>query len=276
MADDRQVGLEKDEGAPIRVWDTHAHLVDDGFRSDLPEVVERARSEGVEGIVVVGYTVETSVRAYEIAVRYGLRATAGLHPNYLNEADTRQWGRIVELLERRECVAVGETGMDGYRKEVPMDVQRAWFLRHIELAAKLELPVVVHSRDAGGEVIDCLEEGFERFGRCKVVMHAFGEDESVLRRALELGAYISFAGNITYRNRKFDRLRGLVACVPTDRLLVETDSPFLAPEPHRRKRNEPAFVRFVLQRAAELRGESERTLGECVCRNAAAVFGRCP
>lgn len=267
--------VEQDQnqgGAPIRLWDTHAHLVEDVFAEDLEAVVERALSHGVEQIVVIGYTADTSKRARELAHRFQLRFSAGLHPNYLAGADDSSWATITALLEDDLCAAVGETGLDGYRNDVPMEIQRKWFLRHLEVATRRGIPVVIHSRDAGTQVIECLREARNRFGPCPVVMHAFSESIDVLNAALELGAYISFAGNITYRNRKFDKLRSLVPRVPADRLLVETDAPFLTPEPFRGKRNEPAYVRFTAAKIAELRGQPIGEVARITWENAARLF----
>jgi len=260
----------QDEQKRRILWDTHAHLADETFEADVEEVIERARREGVEQIVVVGYTAESSRQAVDLAHRYGLRAAVGLHPNYLNDASGADWDEIVRLVEDQDhVVAIGETGLDAYRDHVPLRTQREWFVRHLELATVHHKPVVVHCRDAGQELIDIFQHTHPL---PTLVLHAFGENERVLREALEAGAYISFAGNVTYRNRKFQPLHALVAAVPSERLLVETDSPYLAPEPHRGKRNEPAYVRYTVERLAELRGEPVETICRVVRENARQVF----
>ncbi len=253
------------------LWDTHAHLVEDTYDSDLEEVLERARAQGVCDILIVGYTATTSRKAVDLAQRYGLWAAVGLHPNYLGEATGADWDELVRLLEDQpKAVAIGETGLDAYRDFVPLDVQREWFTRHLQLAGMLHKPVVIHCRDAGGLLLDVLHAVHPL---PPLIMHAFGEDERVLREVLDLGAYVSFAGNVTYRNRKFDRLRSLVPLVPDHRLLVETDSPYLSPEPLRGKRNEPAYLVHTVERIAQLRGTDPATVRALVTRNARRVFG---
>ncbi len=253
------------------LWDTHAHLVDDTYESDLEEVLERARDQGVRNIVVIGYTATTSRRAVDLAHRYSLWAAVGLHPNYLGNVTGADWDEIVRLLEDQpKVVAIGETGLDGYRDLVPLEVQKEWFARHLQLAALLHKPVVIHCRNAGSALLDVLHSVHPL---PQLIMHAFGEDARVLREVLELGAYVSFAGNITYRNRKFDALRALVPLVPDQRLLIETDAPYLAPEPMRGKRNEPAYLVHTLRRMAELRGTDEQSLRAAIARNASRVFG---
>jgi TatD DNase family protein len=256
------------------LWDTHAHLTDEAFQEDLLPVLTRARQAGVTDILVVGYTADSSERAVELAAAHQLHAAVGLHPNYLQGVTERDWRRVEELLRHEHVVAVGETGLDGFRKTVPGEVQREWFRRHLELAYRWGLPVVIHSRDAGQDVVGCLREASSSGLQPLLILHSFSESAPVLHEALALGAYISFSGNITYRNRKFDPLRQLARQVPAEKLLVETDAPYLAPEPHRGARNEPSFLRYVVEELARLRGVSFEELATSVSQNARRIFQR--
>lgn len=232
-------------------------------------MLARAAAAGISHVVVIGESLPGSERALELARgKPGRSATAGVHPHEASRWSPEAAQRMRELLETPEVVAVGETGLDYHYMHSPRETQRHVFEAHVQLAAELGKPVVVHARDADADMAAMLRE----LGRNPpvVVLHSFSSGDAVWDAGMSIGAYFSFSGMITFKNwSPTDRLS---AC-PTDRLLVETDSPYLAPVPHRGRRNEPSFVREVAERAAALRGETLETLARCTTDNARRCFG---
>ncbi len=234
----------------MRLIDSHAHLTDERLANDAEAVIDRAREAGVAAVVTIGSDLEDSRGAIALVERFsGVYASVGIHPHAAARADEETFAEIEALARSRNVVAVGETGLDYYYDHSPRETQRSAFLRHLELARRLDLPVVVHSRDADEDLSAVLKEGGHEV---RGVLHCFTGGRALLEAALAAGWYISFSGLITFRNFADAEL---LRAVPQDRFLVETDSPYLAPVPHRGKRNEPAHVVLVAQRAAELRGE---------------------
>ena len=201
-------------------------------------------------------------------------AAAGIHPNYAAQAGPDDWQQTLRLLDEPRVVAVGETGLDRHWDFTPFDVQQDFFRRHLELAQQRDLPVIIHCRDAEADLLPMLRQAAAR-GPLRGVLHAFSGDAALAQQCLALGFWISFAGNVTYTNKKFDGLRAVAAAVPPDRLLVETDSPYLVPHPLRGKqrRNEPAWVRHTAQCLAALRGQSLAELAALTSGNARRLFG---
>jgi TatD DNase family protein len=249
--------------------DTHSHLTDERFEGEVPEVMARARAAGLAAVVTLGTELADSERAISLAeAEPGLYAAVGIHPHAASSASPDAMARVREMAARPRVVAIGETGLDYHYDFSPRMAQRWSFLRQMEMAAELDLPVVVHCREAEADVTAALRDSGEG---TRGVLHSFAGGRTLLETALDLGWYISFSGMITFK--KYEGAE-LLRSVPLDRLLVETDSPYLAPVPHRGKRNEPAFVQFVAARAAELRGEDPATLAAAVTRNARAFFQR--
>lgn len=252
--------------------DTHAHLNDEKFAGDLDAVVDRALAAGVERILVIGIDVATSRRAVELAEKYPpLLAVVGIQPNSLGEVKEGDVERIGELARHPRVAAIGETGLDRYWDVAPIELQREYFLRHLALAAERDLPVVIHCREAEADVVDALcQFRAASGGAISGVMHSFTGSDDTAARCVELGLAISFAGMVTYK--KSDDLRAVAATVPDDRLLVETDSPYLSPEPVRGRRNEPAHVIHTGARLADVRGVSTGALASQTTANATRVF----
>ena len=254
----------------MELIDTHAHLDEDAFALDLDEVVARATEAGVVAIVTIGTTAESSRRAVELAGRYAsVYAAVGIQPNYVAEAKPGDWEKIEELARAPRVVAIGETGLDRYWDYAPIDLQRDYFDRHLELARRLDLPFVVHCRQAEDDVVAQLRGAVEG-GPLRGVMHSFAGSRATAEACLQLGLHISFAGMLTYR--KSDELRQMAAAIPLDRVLVETDSPYLAPIPLRGKRNEPANVKLTATTLAETRGLTLDELAAQTTRNARELF----
>ncbi|WP_231603652.1 TatD family hydrolase [Neorhodopirellula pilleata] len=253
------------------LFDTHAHLNSDVFRENVDEVVERSRAAGVTGIGVIGIDVTTSRRACELAAMYPgyLHAVVGIQPNCAAEAGPDDFAVIEELAGQPGVRGIGETGLDCYWDDTPMDLQREYFDRHLNLARQTRLPVVIHMRESCPLVIEQLQRQSGPLPHC--VMHSFTGNLDEARQCLDLGLMISFAGMVTFK--KSDELREVAKIVPDDRLLIETDSPYLSPEPMRGKRpNEPARVRHTLNKLAEVRNVAPERLAEITTANAKRFF----
>jgi TatD DNase family protein len=252
--------------------DTHAHLDDDRFAADLPAVLERAAAGGVSRIVAIAITAPSSATCVALAARHSaLAATVGIQPNHVAEAAPGAWDEVVALVTRAKVVAVGETGLDRYWDHTPFPQQEDYFARHLELARKHGLAVVIHCREAEADVVRMLQADHERYGPLRAVMHSFTGEWTTAEACLAMGAYVSFAGMLTYKNAQ--ALRDVAARVPLDRLLVETDSPYLAPVPVRGQRNEPANVVHTAKCLAALHGVAPAVMAEHTTRNARALFG---
>ena len=251
--------------------DTHAHLDDPAMRGDLPSVLERARVAGVVQVIAIGTTADDSASVVRLADGHrGVFAAVGVHPNHAAETRTGDWERIRSLAARDKVVALGETGLDRYRDNTPFDVQQDWFARHLECADERGLPVIIHCRQSERDLI----EQMGRLGRpVRGVLHSFTGTWDDASAFLELGLHISFAGMVTFTNKGLDALRAVAARVPLERLLVETDSPYLSPHPHRGQSNEPARVALTAARLAEVRGVSAAELARATTANARRLFG---
>lgn len=257
----------------MRLFDTHAHLDSDQFEHDRRGVLDRARLAGVVGICAVGCTVESSQQCCELAAAYPdlLRAAVGIQPNYVATAAPEAIDRIAALAERDEVVAIGETGIDCYWQDAPLELQIDYFQRHLELAAATGKPFIVHMRDSGREIHEVLSQRWAS-GPLRGIMHSFTGDWELAESFLAMGLHISFAGMVTFK--KSTELRHVASRVPADRLLIETDSPYLSPEPLRGKRpNEPARVVHTARCIAEARGMTHEALAELTTENAVRLFG---
>jgi TatD DNase family protein len=250
--------------------DTHAHLDSDDFDADRAEMISRAKAAGVEQMIAVAVTADSSAEVVRLAAENdSVYSAVGIHPNYTAEAKPDDWDRVVELVGQPRVVALGETGLDRFRDHSPFALQQEYFARHIALSQERGLPFIVHMRQCEADVLEMLREAARR-GPLSGVMHSFTGDEAMARECLTLGMYISFAGMVTYK--KSDALRAIAATIPADRILVETDSPYLAPEPFRGKRNEPANVVHTAACLAAVRGESVEEFAAQSTANARRLF----
>ena len=256
----------------INLFDTHCHLDAHSFTEDIEAVVERAAAADVTRMVVPGLDLDNAAAVLALAERFpGVYAAVGVHPN--SAAGWRdEWiDRLRESARHPKVVAIGEIGLDYYWDKTPSETQRTALAQQLELAAELSLPVIIHNREASVDVIDMLAasplNGRERPG----VLHSFSGDWATAEAALAMGFYLGFTGPLTYK--KADDLRAIVARVPLDRILIETDAPYLTPHPYRGKRNEPAYVRFVAERLAEVRDLSLSEVAELTTANALRLFG---
>ena len=247
--------------------DTHCHL-DHHFDLPAGDQVAAAREAGVTTMITVGTDMASSTQAVQTANRYhGVWAVVGIHPNDAMEATPQVMEVIERLVKQDIVVGVGETGLDYYRDHTTPQQQEASFRKHIRLATKHDRALVIHCREAWDECLQILEE---EGAPERVVMHCFSGDEDVAAHCVEKGYYMSFAGNVTFKNA--EELRVAAAAVPLELLLTETDSPYLTPAPHRGKPNDPAHVPFVLQQLAEVKDVDVAELAEVVLANARRAF----
>lgn len=255
--------------------DTHCHLNFDRYDDDRDAVIERARDAGVTRIINPGINLETGRAAIALTQQYdGVYAAVGIHPNDTTDFDDAIVDALREMAAEEKVVSIGEIGLDYYWDKSPKDVQARAFRAQLDLAAELELPVIIHNRDASEDVVPILEAWAktlppalqERPG----VMHSFSAPPEAAERALAAGFYLGFTGPITYKNA--DDLRRIAARVPLDRILVETDGPFLTPQAYRGKRNEPAYIPHMVDRLAALHQISKEAMGAHTTANAERLF----
>lgn len=252
------------------LFDTHCHLQEEEFDRDREEVIQRALDAGVDEILICGYDIPSSEKAIQLAQkRNGLYASCGIHPHSARELTPESLATLRKLA--KSTVAIGEIGLDFYRNLSPRETQVKAFKTQVELARDLGLPIIVHLRKAHSTAIDILKE---LGGRYKGVMHCFSGGLSDAVEALKLGFYISFSGSITFNSQ---RLEQVLRVVPEDRLLIETDAPYLAPVPYRGKRNEPAHLRLICDKVAIIRGITYEDMARITRVNGRVLFlGKLP
>ncbi|MEN6405878.1 MAG: TatD family hydrolase [Thermoguttaceae bacterium] len=255
------------------LFDAHAHLDQSEFDADRDAVIARARAAGVVQILCPAVSAETSFAVVQLAQQRDLWAAVGIHPNSTADAAPHDWDRVVALVDHPRVVALGETGLDRYWDHAPLPLQQEYLDRHLRLAQQRDLPVLLHCRDAAAELVAMVRESVAR-GPLRGVVHAFSGDAALAAELLSLGLHLSFAGNVTYSNKKFDSLRSAAKTVPDDRLLVETDSPYLVPQLFRgkKRRNEPANVVHTAAFLAELRGVPVDQIARQTTENAMRLF----
>jgi TatD DNase family protein len=251
--------------------DTHAHLDDPRLQADFQRVLRTASAAGVEQIIAIGTTAADSASVTELAGAHpGIFAAVGVQPNHVVEADDADWPRIVALASRPRVVAIGETGLDRYWDRTAFPQQQGWFDRHLELAGDLDRPVVIHCRDCESDIIVQLE----RLGRpVRGVLHSFTGNRDDAAAFLALGLHISFAGMVTFSNKSLDPLRSAARAVPLDRILIETDSPYLSPQPVRGRPNQPAHLAWTAQLLARTLGIEPEEFARITTENARRLFG---
>ena len=252
----------------MKLFDSHCHLDDEKFNEDRAETIARLREGGVERCVCVGSDLPSSRRCVALAEQYPfIYAAAGVHPHEAKDAPADYLDQLKTLLAHPKVMALGEIGLDYYYDLSPQDVQKRVVQEQLDLACDTDMPVIFHIRDAHGDMFDILRS---RSRLPAGVIHCCSASAEMVREYLKMGFYISFAGPITFKNAA-----GPVSAsqtVPLDRLLIETDSPYLAPVPLRGRRNEPANVRYVLEKQAEIHGVPPEELAEITFRNACALY----
>jgi TatD DNase family protein len=254
----------------LTLVDSHAHLDNRQFGDDLEQILHNADEAGIKQILTIGCDLQSSAKSVSLAAKYApVHAAVGIHPHDAGQASAEGLALIESLLAAPKVVAVGEIGLDFFRDRAPRDLQREAFRQQVRLARKHRKPIIVHDRDAHDEVLQILRE--EQAAACGGVLHCFSGDLAMARACLDLGFYLSFTGTISYP--KNAALRELVAAIPIDRMLIETDCPYLSPVPHRGKRNEPAYVRLTAEKMAEIKGLTLADVARVTNRNAYDLFG---
>ena len=250
--------------------DSHAHLDDPKYDQDRESMFQRAQESGVKFIINVGFDLAASRRSVDLAEKYDfIFAAVGIHPHDAQGADEATWVEIKKLAAHKKVVALGEMGLDYYRNLSPKETQRKVFSTQINLAKELNKPIIVHDREAHGEVMEILKK--EKAPETIGVLHCFSGSWEMAQECIKMGFYISIAGPVTFQNAP--NLQEIAAKVPLDRLLVETDSPYLTPSPYRGKRNESAHVRLIAEKIASLRQISLEELAEATTSNTRKLFG---
>ncbi|MEH6989969.1 MULTISPECIES: TatD family hydrolase [Bacillales] len=251
-------------------FDTHAHLNAEQYNEDLQEVIDRALSEGISNIVVVGFDRPTIEKAMELTEKYDfIYASVGWHPVDAIDMTEEDLLWIEELSSHPKVVALGEMGLDYYWDKSPKDIQQEVFRKQIRLAKKVKLPIVIHNRDATADIVEILKE--EGAGEVGGIMHCFSGSPEIAQECVDMNFYISLGGPVTFKNAK--KPKEVADVIPLEKLLIETDCPYLTPHPHRGKRNEPSYVKLVAEQIAEIKGLSTEEVAQATTENAKKLFG---
>ncbi|OJV62299.1 MAG: hydrolase TatD [Clostridiales bacterium 38-18] len=250
-------------------FDSHSHLDASQFDDDRELMIKRTQLNQIDFILNPGADLPSSQKAVELANRYPfIYAAVGIHPHDVEMMTEEMLSEIETLAQNPKVKAIGEIGLDYYRDLSPRELQKKWFIEQLRLAKKLNLPVVIHDRDANEDVLKILKE--ERQFETGVLMHCYSGSKELALQYVKLGAYISIAGPLTYKNAR--KTVEVVEAVPVDRLMIETDAPYLTPEPYRGKRNEPMYVRHTCQRMANIKGVYLEEMAQITKENAMRFF----
>jgi len=251
------------------LFDSHAHIDDEKFDIDREEVIQRAIDNGVTGIINVGASMESSARSIALAEEYeGIYAAVGIHPHDAKDALDTDYEQLVRWTALEKVVAIGEIGLDYYYDFSPREVQRSVFIHQLDVARQTNMPFIIHDRDAHGDLLEILKKEAKGL---KGVLHCFSGSLEMANEVIRMGLYVSIAGPVTFKNAA--KLPEIVTKVPLEYLLVETDSPYLTPQPYRGKRNEPAYVKLVAEQVANLRGIEMDVLAKATSENVKKLFG---
>lgn len=252
------------------LFDTHAHLNAEQFEEDLKDVIERAQQEGVENMVIVGFDRPTITKAMELVEKYEfMYASVGWHPVDAIDMTDDDLAWIEELASHPKVVALGEMGLDYYWDKSPKEIQKEVFRKQIKLAKKVKLPIIIHNREATADIVDILRE--EGAGEVGGIMHCFSGSVEVAEECIQMNFHISLGGPVTFKNAR--KPKEVAEAIPLEKLLIETDCPYLAPHPYRGKRNEPSYVRLVAEQIAEIKGIPFEEVAKQTTNNAKKLFG---
>ncbi|MBQ6406575.1 MAG: TatD family hydrolase [Butyrivibrio sp.] len=252
------------------IFDTHAHYDDEQFDIDREELLGKMQEAGIETIVDVGASIETTKKALELAHRYDfIYAAVGVHPSEVAELDDDSIELLRGLSRDEKCVAIGEIGLDYHWPEPEPELQKLWFKRQLNLARQENLPVIIHSRDAAADTLEILRD--ERAEEIGGVVHCFSYSKEVARECIKMGFYIGIGGVLTFKNAR--KMVEVMEDTPMDRILLETDCPYLAPEPFRGKRNSSLYLPYVVQKMAEIKGISADEVISITRENARTMYG---
>lgn len=248
--------------------DTHCHLDFGSFDEDRENVVQRAIKNKINAIITIGTDIESSENASKLAEKFALiHAAVGIHPNDCSDTGDKDLAKIRQMADREKVVAIGEIGLDYYRTYAEKEKQKEVFRKQIRLARELNLPIIVHDREAHDDLLEILVD--EKAYECGGVLHSFSGNVHFLETILPYNFYVSFTGSVTFKNANYDEV---LEKVPLSNLLLETDSPFLAPVPFRGKRNEPAYIRYTAEKIAQIKNVSIEKLADITTQNAKKLF----
>ena len=248
--------------------DTHTHLQFESYDEDREEVIQRAIKNGIDAMITIGTDIKSSGNALDLAQKFAVvYASVGIHPNDCMDASDADLEEVEKMAQTEKAIAVGEIGLDYYRQDTSKEKQQEVLRKQIRLARKLGLPVIIHNRDAHEDIYRVLKE--EKAEEISGVFHSFSGDIQFLESILALNYHISFTGPVTFKNTNYNKL---IECVPLEQLLLETDSPFLAPVPFRGKRNEPSYVRYIAEKISQVKGTTVENLAEITSDNAKNLF----
>lgn len=251
------------------IFDTHAHLIEEEFKDDLNEVILRAREAEVNHILNVSFDRESSFEGVDLAQEEdGIYVSIGIHPHWAEEISDEVLEEFSLLAKKEKVLAIGEIGLDYYKSTSSRQIQQNAFLAQIELANLLDLPVLIHDRDAHADLFALLKKNRPKRGG---ILHCFSGSYELAQEGIKLGFYISFGGPLTFKNSR--RLPEIATKIPADKIVIETDSPYLTPEPLRGKRNEPAYIIYVLEKLADLRQKQKEEMAEITFVNAKEILG---
>ena len=253
------------------LFDSHAHLNDERFDEDREELISSLQEKGVDLAVNPGACIKTSIESVELANKYDfIYAAVGVHPHDVGDLDDTAIDTLRKLAtENEKVVAIGEIGLDYYYDNYPRDIQQKWFIKQIELANELKLPIIIHDRDAHGDTLEIIKKYKSPEIGC--VLHCYSGSVELAREYVKMGCFISVSGTVTFKNNK--KTKEVAKEIPLDRLFIETDSPYMAPTPHRGKRNDPSLVQFVADTIAVEKGVSYETVCKATKENAKRFFG---
>ena len=250
--------------------DTHVHLDDKKFDGDRNILIENLKNNNVELVINIGADLQTSVASVDLANKYdNVYAAIGVHPHSAKEVNTMVMEQLRELAQNEKVIAIGEIGLDYFYDNSPRDVQRKWFIEQLKLAKELDLPIIIHTRDAAGETFEILKNN--QNGNVKGVLHSYSGSPEMALEYIKMGFYIALGGPVTFKNARV--VREVAEAVPLDKLLLETDCPYLTPEPNRGERNEPVYVKYVAEKIAEVKGVTYEQLVKATNANAKKLFG---
>ena len=250
--------------------DSHVHLDDIKFDGDRHILIENFKNNNIELVINIGADLKSSVASVDLANKYpNIYAAIGVHPHSAKEVNTMVMEQLKELALNEKVIAIGEIGLDYYYDNSPRDIQRKWFIEQLKLAKELDLPVIIHTRDAMGETFDILKNN--QNGNVRGVLHCYSGSPEMALEYIKMGFYISLGGPVTFKNARL--VREVAEAVPLDKLLIETDCPYLTPEPYRGKRNEPVYVKYVAEKIAEVKKISYDELVKATNENTKRLFG---
>ncbi len=255
----------------MHLTDSHCHLNMDYFKNDYKEVAKRAYNNDVKTIITIGTNYKDSVKGVEIANEIDYIYTSiGWHPHDTKEiGDLNNLMKIMKLAENKKVVAYGEIGLDYFKNYSPSDIQRKFFRYQINMAKELRLPIIIHDRDANDDVVKILKE--EKAEVVGGVIHCFSGDLNYAKKVIDMNFFISFPGTITFKKNR-DEVKKIIGKIPIDKILIETDAPFLTPEPYRGKKNEPSYVKYVAEKIAEIKNMTLNEVAKITTENCRKIF----